>query len=287
MIEVIVINDGSNDGGKTENVAKSFGNNIKYVQKENGGVASALNEGIRLAKGEYISWLSHDDMYTPDKIEKQIQFLSTYKSKYKKECILYSHFISLDIVENTRIDVTSPKLNPDEFYEALLLAEKFSLHGCTTIIPREAFDKLGFFNEKLKTTQDYDMWLRLNATYDFVLMDDYLIVSRIHPLQGTVTMKEIHKREKNELQISALNCYFHETNKAKFAIKRYGRIIWSLKKRGYSKAYKYSLKMLKEKKIALTGFDVLYIMYAFIYIPKLAEKRLYEPFDTIISHLVK
>ena len=74
-IEIIVVNDGSTDEGKTEQIAKSYGSKIRYIKKENGGVSSALNEGIREMKGTYFSWLSHDDEYCADKIEKQIESL--------------------------------------------------------------------------------------------------------------------------------------------------------------------------------------------------------------------
>ncbi len=75
-IEVIVVNDGSVDNGATEKIAKSYGEKIRYYQKPNGGVSSALNLGIANMRGEYFSWLSHDDVYMPDKIEKEIAALS-------------------------------------------------------------------------------------------------------------------------------------------------------------------------------------------------------------------
>ena len=62
-IEVIVVNDGSDDHGATENVAQKYEDRIRYFSKENGGVASALNWGIKNMTGEYFSWLSHDDIY--------------------------------------------------------------------------------------------------------------------------------------------------------------------------------------------------------------------------------
>jgi len=71
-IEILVINDGSQDNNATDKVARAYGNKINYYTKENGGVASALNLGISKMKGEYFSWLSHDDWYLPDKIRKEI-----------------------------------------------------------------------------------------------------------------------------------------------------------------------------------------------------------------------
>ena len=71
-VEVIIVNDGSPDDGATERVALSYGKKIRYIYQNNGGVSSALNTGIREMKGEYFSWLSHDDLYEPTKIEKQV-----------------------------------------------------------------------------------------------------------------------------------------------------------------------------------------------------------------------
>ena len=55
-IEILIVNDGSNDGGATERIARSYGDKVRYVSKDNGGVASALNLAIREMKGDYFSW---------------------------------------------------------------------------------------------------------------------------------------------------------------------------------------------------------------------------------------
>lgn len=74
--EVIVVNDGSNDSGETEKIALSYGDKIRYLKKENGGVATALNFAIEKAEGEYVSWLSHDDAYFSNKLSSQIAALN-------------------------------------------------------------------------------------------------------------------------------------------------------------------------------------------------------------------
>ena len=65
--EIIVVNDGSTD--RTEEIAKSYGDRIVYVSKENGGSSSALNAGIKKMTGDFFSWLSHDDLYLPERTE--------------------------------------------------------------------------------------------------------------------------------------------------------------------------------------------------------------------------
>ena len=71
-IEVIVVNDGSRDDGATREIALSYGDRIRYFEKENGGVSSALNLGIRNMTGDYFSWLSHDDAYLPDNVQASV-----------------------------------------------------------------------------------------------------------------------------------------------------------------------------------------------------------------------
>ena len=72
-IEILVVNDGSTDEGATRDICLSYGDKITYYEKENGGVSTALNLGIEKMTGDYFSWLSHDDLYYPDKIEKQMK----------------------------------------------------------------------------------------------------------------------------------------------------------------------------------------------------------------------
>ena len=77
-IEIVVVNDGSTDNGAGKAICEKYLDKILYFEKENGGCASALNYGIKKANGDFISWLSHDDLYFPEKVEKQI---NTYVTK--------------------------------------------------------------------------------------------------------------------------------------------------------------------------------------------------------------
>lgn len=191
-IEVIVVNDGSNDGGKTEEIARSYGDNIRYFPKENGGVASALNLGIREMRGEYFSWLSHDDVYYPNKIEVQINYLRDRE----KDVVLYSDYEFIDNESRFLKKKIIERIEPERFRLALIVSDP--VNGCTVLIPKTCFDVSGLFNEGLRTTQDYDMWFRLSRNYRFVHIPRILLKSRTHPEQGTHTISN-HFKECTEL----------------------------------------------------------------------------------------
>jgi glycosyltransferase involved in cell wall biosynthesis len=193
-VEILVVNDGSRDEGKTEAIALSYGDKIRYIAKENGGVATALNRGVREMKGEYFSWLSHDDVYYPHKVEAQVRFLA---QQPQKEIVLYSNFDVIDKDSRLVRHGTMTPVAPRDFVRELITRDP--IHGCTTLVPKSAFDKTGLFNESLRTTQDYDLWYRMAKRFDFVGMDQRLIGSRTHDEQGTVTLAATVVREINAL----------------------------------------------------------------------------------------
>lgn len=213
--EVVVVNDGSRDDGATEAVAKAYGDRIRYLSKENGGVATALNMGIERAEGDYISWLSHDDAYPPDKVERQVTFLNELGDR-AANTIPYGGVVYMDERSVVFDEYRLPEVPPKKLYQALLCEAvfaspvrrmRFGINGCTTLIPKEAFAKAGLFDPALRTTQDYDMWFRLNREYDFVQMQGPLLRSRLHPEQGCRTMSDVHAAEVNALYDRALGHY--------------------------------------------------------------------------------
>lgn len=196
-IEIIVINDGSNDGGATEKIALSYGDRIRYFSKPNGGVASALNMAIENMKGEYFSWLSHDDLYFERKVEHQIEFLSAIPSEERSKIIVYSDFAHFTNSPNEVVLKKMPGVTPGEF--RYWLTTENILHGCTLLIPKSAFSRIGRFNTQLSTTQDYDLWFRLAKEYQFRHMAECLVKSRLHPNQGSRTMAAVASVEKGNL----------------------------------------------------------------------------------------
>lgn len=180
-IEIIVVNDGSNDNGETKKIAESYGNKIRYIEKENGGVSTALNLALKEMTGDYFSWLSHDDRYYPNKVEKEVEEII----KHDKNTIVYSNFDLMD--ENSNVYLTihhDHKMLTEKPDYALL---RGCISGITLLIPKEAMDKYGPFDEELRCVQDYLKWFEMLDTCTFVHMEDVLASSRVHKNQVTNT----------------------------------------------------------------------------------------------------
>lgn len=179
-VEVIVVNDGSKDGGKTADIARSYGDRVRYIEKQNGGVASALNAGIRAMRGDVFCWLSHDDRHHPDKTTRQVE---EWVSHGSKDEVLISNY--------RLIDAQGAKISDIVLNHELLTAKPLytllrgSIHGCTVFIPKKILDDLGGFDESLPTTQDVALWQKLIKKYPFRHLPMILIDSRWHDEQGS------------------------------------------------------------------------------------------------------
>lgn len=195
-IEILLINDGSSDGGKTEEIALSYGDKIRYFHKENGGVSTALNLGIMNMKGEYFSWLSHDDSYEPKKIEEQVLSLNG-KNKCVSVCCTKTIDKDSNLVSTMKKHYKAHSLTSEE---ALVYVTKYGINGCSFLIPKKAFDEIGFFNEELRYCQDTFMWWNIFLSGYSLIFIDYIGVSyRVHPFQLTQTNKALFKSDSKKI----------------------------------------------------------------------------------------
>jgi glycosyltransferase involved in cell wall biosynthesis len=181
-VEVIVVDDGSNQ--HSERIVP-FLDRIHYVGKANGGTASALNYGIQLASGEYVAWLSSDDLFHPNKLAMQIPFMQENKS-----LISYTPFDTIDMASQlleSSVAVRFP--NQVEFIRSFLYGD--AINGCTVVMKKELCAQVGMFNEKLPYTHDYDLWMRVSlAGIPIHFLDESLIMYRWHGQMGTLKYSE-------------------------------------------------------------------------------------------------
>jgi len=178
-LEIIVVNDGSNDKGATEKIALSYGNKIRYFSKKNGGTSTALNLGIKKMRGEYFSWLSHDDLYYPQKISRAIEELSKLKNK---DTIIISDLDGMN-EDYTRTYPTAgyqshrdeyPKRN--DFWLYPVIYNK--THGCTHLFSKKIFETVGLFDETFLVAHDFEFYYRAFAKFPHLYIDEVLITAR-------------------------------------------------------------------------------------------------------------
>ena len=238
-IEVIVVNDGSTDEGRTREAIAPYLPRVRYFEKPNGGVASALNFGIARMRGGYLSWLSHDDLYRSDKVSRQVARMSELES----EAILYTDFDIVDENGNRVSRVRVPAGDARNFRYVLTM-QNF-LHGCSLLIPRRCLEEVGVFDERLRTTQDYDLWFRLAERYAFWHMPEPLILSRHHAEQGTHRMRDTALRDCNELLVrfvDRLRADELKRGSSRSVMGGYVDLARSFRERGFHAAWRASVR---------------------------------------------
>lgn len=201
-LEVVVVNDGSHDYGATDLIAKCYGSAIRYYPKENGGVATALNYGIQNMRGEYFSWLSHDDMYRSNKIEAQMALISRMDDK---TTLLVEGYRVVDESGNELYTVNLNDIYPQRVRKSALFSVfRGGINGCAMLIHRSHFDRVGMFNPSLRTTQDYDMWFRMFRHQRLHYAGTYNVLSRTHGQQDSRTLAKDYYKECEDLWIGMM-----------------------------------------------------------------------------------
>ncbi|MBE6797080.1 MAG: glycosyltransferase [Ruminococcaceae bacterium] len=212
-IEIIVVNDGSPDEGKTEKVALSYGDKIRYFSKENGGSSSALNRGIENMTGEWFSWLSHDDLYYPNKVQEEIDYLNSLKLDFDDVDELQKHivFAAADIIDGNgkimqkasqkQLKNTSLKINrPDSALYLIAEPTQDGFHGCSCLVHRQAFEKCGKFDENLRLLNDMDLWFRFYKNeYKIHFVPKALVQGRVHKSQVSRSIGFSYHNEEQDM----------------------------------------------------------------------------------------
>lgn len=165
--EIIVVDDGSKDES-AEIVEHNFGRNskIRLILKKNGGAASARNAGIKAAKSKWIALLDADDLWLPEKIEKQWEQIEKYPGirfigcNRNKENIHWGKRISTSLYA---LDLRH------------ILIKNWP-HTSTALIRRDVFKEAGLFKETMRYAEDGDMWNRIACRYPlFYISESYEI----------------------------------------------------------------------------------------------------------------
>ena len=183
--EAVVINDGSTDS--TANIADSYAkkdSRIHVFHKENGGTASALNLGLAKAAGEWICWLSSDDLFEQDALE---SFNNAIRQNPELR-FFHSEFSELNEASG-EITPSHPNRHlslPNHYGQVITFFQGNYVHGISIAIHKSVFTEVSGFKTDLLYAQDVDMWLRISARFPFGHINKRTCITRVHGTADTV-----------------------------------------------------------------------------------------------------
>jgi glycosyltransferase involved in cell wall biosynthesis len=243
-IEIIVVDDGSGNHDKILKICNNFKKKIKIIKlKKNMGVSVALNKAISVSNGKYINWLSHDDLFCPNKIKEQVKSLAGAVNK-----ISITNSIIWNFEKNVKKKIHLSKLDFKNFFENLLIKDVYNF--CTLLVPKNLYHK-NYFNKKLRYVQDYDMMIKLSKKVEFVFLDKFLFISRQHNQQTSKTHIKKWIKEKNTFYISYLKNYIEILKNKNSIIEIFTILLFLYNKKLFKFNKRLDLAILKSNKIII------------------------------------
>jgi len=170
--EVICVDDGSTDS--SAGIIRNF-ESVIYHYQENKGIPAARNIGIKLSQGELIALLNQDDLWLPDKLRLQVNYLL----KHPEVAMVHSN---INISKN---EITiSPKTSNNKRHKGIFIFDELYLgnfiFSLTVLVRRECLGVSGFFDEEIRLASDYDLWLRMAANFGIGYLDVVTGTYRLH-----------------------------------------------------------------------------------------------------------
>jgi glycosyltransferase involved in cell wall biosynthesis len=170
--ELVVVDDGSTDD--TPTMLASYGDAIRVVRKENGGVASARNAGIEAAKGDLLAFLDDDDLFLPGKLRIQ----AAYHAAHPEVGLIYTDCERFDKRGSAK---TKPRTRTARPLEGLVFrefVEKYFIIFSTMAVPHHVVERVGMFDEDYLRQDDLDFMARVLEHYPAGYIDQKLIRRR-------------------------------------------------------------------------------------------------------------
>lgn len=171
-IEVVVVDDGSTDD--TGLVLQRYGATVKYIRQQNTGVSGARNTGIKNSTGRYVAFLDADDVWHPEKLERQMAALRMAPDCRASYCAFTVTDPSLVPLEITRARRNGPLLHE------LIMSGNVVGTPSTVVCERSLLEETGAFDSALSQCADWELWVRLSARSNFIYLDEPLVSYRLH-----------------------------------------------------------------------------------------------------------
>jgi glycosyltransferase involved in cell wall biosynthesis len=191
--ELIIVDDGSTD--HTAEIIRGYGDDsrIRYIYQENKGQAAALNRGLDLASGEFITTLDTDDWYAPDSLLERVHYLNGHL----EFGTVYGDGIYCDVDGKMLKRFSEYRIGnvSGDVYETLITAPFFGT-GANVMIRREITEEFQLrYDERIFWCQDLDFYIRVAERCSFGIVDSITVWYRIHKMNMTMSAPEGRRLE--------------------------------------------------------------------------------------------
>jgi glycosyltransferase involved in cell wall biosynthesis len=263
--EFIIIDDGSTDGSL--DILKEYEQRdprIRVVSRPNKGLTRSLNEGIALARGEFVARMDGDDVAMPDRFEKQLNLL---RSDPELSAV-GGDVMRIDADGNP---MTSPRMPMThlEIEADLLLGKGGALVHPSLMARRSALAAVGGYREKFKTAQDLDLYLRLAQHGRLANVGDIVLKYRIHGASVSNAKREQQDRDVRAILTEAYaargRAMPREVGRRRFelTIQQYTKEFWAVwKTQDYAQSRRAARRVIRKAPFRLESWRLL--MYGFL-----------------------
>jgi glycosyltransferase involved in cell wall biosynthesis len=176
-VEIVAINDGSTDN--TLQILEAYASSdprIRVVSQPNAGLPAARNSGIRQATGDLICFLDADDVFLPDKLARQVDYLMNNPAID----LVYSDYYIGD-TDLSLIGLVAVRIPGGDLVDAYAAKNRFA--PMVPLIRRSLIDRVGSFDESLRAAEDWDYWIRCAKAGRFGYLSGPVAIYRSHPSQ--------------------------------------------------------------------------------------------------------
>jgi teichuronic acid biosynthesis glycosyltransferase TuaG len=236
--ELLIIDDGSTDD--TSSIVNLFTNDerIKYFYKNNEGPAKARNYGIKKSDGIYIAFLDADDLWHKEKLKLQLEYILKFNYSF-----VFCNFV---IINDKSKIIGKNFINTEDNSNENLLVKDY-IGTLSVIFNREIINKIGYFDEKIINTEDWDYWIRISKFYKLGFLNLTLASYRQHN-------DGISKNAKVQLANEFIVLNKHIKNSTILSTSLKNSIFWN----HYKSSFLHALKMRDIKYITIYLIDMSY-----------------------------
>jgi glycosyltransferase involved in cell wall biosynthesis len=166
--EIIVVDDGSTDGTWEWLQGQE---DLRSLRQPNSGIAASRNNGAAAARGRWFAFLDHDDLWAPEKLQIQADFIEDNPD------------VALVAALHVRLGKRYSIPSRPTWIKGDLLEKVFSesfIHTSSVVIKRDVFEKIGGFPTQYRFADEFDVWLKIARDYPIAFVDSPLVFIRFY-----------------------------------------------------------------------------------------------------------